>query len=192
MLRVLCIVVFISLSAIAYAKQETAVFAGGCFWCVEADFDKIDGVLSTTSGFDGGTYNNPSYKLVSAGTTNYVEAVKLVYDSEKISYRELVKYFFQHIDPTQKNGQFCDEGPQYRSVIFYQNPHQKEIAMEVLGAVKKNLPVVYTELLSSTQFYAAENYHQNYYKKNPLRYKYYRYRCGRDAKVKEVWQNEKL
>ncbi len=192
MFRVLSVVIFISLSAIAYAKQETAVFAGGCFWCVEADFDKVDGVLSTTSGFDGGTYKNPSYKVVSSGTTNYVEAVKLVYDPEKVSYRELVNYFFQHIDPTQKNGQFCDEGPQYRSAIFYLNPHQKEVAMEVLEAVKKQLPVVYTELLPSTQFYAAENYHQNYYKKNPLRYKYYRYRCGRDAQVKEVWQNEKL
>ncbi|QBR83084.1 peptide-methionine (S)-S-oxide reductase MsrA [Legionella israelensis] len=191
MLRVVGLFFLLVLSTAGYSKQDEAIFAGGCFWCVEADFDKLPGVLSTTSGYDGGTYKNPTYHLVSSGTTNYVESVKIIYDSDKISYRDLVLYFFRHIDPTSKDGQFCDRGRQYRSVIFYLNPEQKKVAEDVLEGVEKLFDKVYTEVLPSTHFYAAEKYHQNYYKKNPLRYKYYRWRCGRDQRVQEVWSHEK-
>ncbi|WP_042238980.1 peptide-methionine (S)-S-oxide reductase MsrA [Legionella oakridgensis] len=172
------------------AKPEIAIFAGGCFWCVEADFDKLKGVISTTSGFDGGQIKNPTYEQVSAGGTNYVESVLVAFDPEQVSYATLVEYYFHHIDPTVKDKQFCDEGRQYRSVIFFLNPEQKQVASSILEKIKKKFPIVYTEIIPSTHFYPAETYHQDYYRKNPLRYKYYRYRCGRDARIHEVWEHE--
>lgn len=184
----LFILAFISLPI--HAKMEEAIFAGGCFWCVEADFDKVPGVLQTISGYDGGTEPNPTYDLVSSGTTPYVESVRVIYDSTKVTYQQLLNYYWHHIDPTAENAQFCDHGRQYRSVIFYLNEEQKNLALASKVALSKQFPQVYTEINPSTHFYAAETYHQDYYQKNPLRYKYYRYRCGRDKRIEEVWHDK--
>lgn len=174
----------------AHARVEEAIFAGGCFWCVEADFDKLNGVLGTVSGFDGGTSSNPTYEQVSAGGTGYAESVRVMYNPDVISYKQLVDYFWHHIDPTTQDAQFCDHGRQYRSAIFYLNDDQKKIALASKKALEKRFKTVYTEIVPSTQFYAADDYHQNYYQKHAWRYKYYRYRCGRDARIEEVWHNE--
>ncbi|KTD20951.1 peptide methionine sulfoxide reductase [Legionella lansingensis] len=174
----------------AYSATAQAIFAGGCFWCVEADFDKVAGVLATESGFDGGTEKNPTYQSVSSGKTNYAEAVRVTFDPNKVSYQQLVNYFWKHIDPTVKDSQFCDHGRQYRSAIFYLDEGQKRIALASKREIEKKFPHVYTEIVPSTHFYPAEEYHQNYYINHPLRYKYYRYRCGRDQRVQEVWQHE--
>ena len=179
------------LSSYAFSAIERAIFAGGCFWCVEADFDKLNGVISTRSGFDGGHIKNPSYALVSAKKTRYLEAVEVQYDSNKLSYASLVKYFMHHIDPTDAGGQFCDRGASYRSAIFYLNQTQKKTAVKVLKELQQQLTPIKTAVRASTTFYMAEQYHQNYYKKNPTRYKYYRWRCGRDKRVKEVWNHDK-
>lgn len=175
------------LSANAAVPAE-AIFAGGCFWCLEADLDKVSGVLSTTSGFDGGTSKNPTYARVASGQTDYAESVRVTFDSTQISYQALLNYFWHHIDPTVKDQQFCDKGRQYRSAIFYLNAAQKQLAEDSKKAVEKQLGrEVYTEIVPSTQFYAAEDYHQKYYQKHAVRYQYYRYRCGRDARLKQVW-----
>lgn len=167
-------------------KTETAIFAGGCFWCVESDFDKVPGVLSTVSGYTGGHVKNPEYKQVSNGGTGHVEAVQITYDPKVVSYKQLLDYFWHHIDPTVKNRQFCDVGEQYRSEIFYHSEDQKKLAEKS----KKDLPfpIVHTAITKASEFYPAEDYHQDYYKKNPLRYKYYRYSCGRDNRVEEIWK----
>lgn len=175
---------------LAIAQNNVAIFAGGCFWCMEADFDKLPGVIQTIAGYDGGQSSNPTYQQVSSGTTNYAESVKVIYDPTKLSYPQLLNYYWHHIDPTVKDAQFCDHGRQYRSAIFYLNDEQKQQALASLNSVKKQLPVVYTEIVPSTQFYPAENYHQDYYKKNPLRYKFYRSSCGRDARVHEIWNGK--
>jgi peptide methionine sulfoxide reductase msrA/msrB len=170
------------------AMPSEAIFAGGCFWCLEADFDKLPGVLSTTSGFDGGTTENPTYARVATGKTNYAEAVRVTFDSTQVHYQDLVNYFWRHVDPTVKDAQFCDKGHQYRSAIFYLNAKQKQIAEQSKHEIEKQLGrKVYTEVAPSTEFYAAEAYHQNYYVTHPIRYKYYRYRCGRDARLKSIW-----
>lgn len=186
-----CIVLLLSLfvGSSSMAKTETAIFAGGCFWCLEADFDKVPGVLETISGYDGGQSKHPTYAQVSAGGTGHAESVKVVFDSDQISYKQLVNYFFHHIDPTVKNRQFCDIGSQYRSAIFYLNHQQRQVAQEAARALKTQLGVVWTEIAPSTQFYPAEAGHQNYYQKNPIRYQYYRYRCGRDKRVEEVYHH---
>ncbi len=189
-LWIVIILLFITLNP-AFSKTAEAIFAGGCFWCVEADFDKVHGVLDTQSGYDGGTTENPTYQSVSAGDTNYAESVRVTFDPELISYQALVRYFIRHIDPTVQDSQFCDHGHQYRSAIFYLNDEQKNAARASIEEISKKFPHVYTEIVPSTHFYAAEEYHQNYYINNPLRYKYYRYRCGRDKRVQEVWGNEK-
>ncbi|HAT1796957.1 TPA: peptide-methionine (S)-S-oxide reductase MsrA [Legionella pneumophila] len=191
MLRIFLYFLLLVNTTFCLAKTEKAIFAGGCFWCMEADFDHLPGVLSTTSGFDGDTLKDPTYEQVSAGNTHYAESVMVEFDSNQLSYKKLVEYFFMHIDPTVKNAQFCDHGSQYRSAIFYLNNQQKKIAMEYKKELEQKFPIVYTEIVPSTSFYPAEEYHQNYYKKNPIRYKYYRYRCGRDARVQEVWDNKK-
>lgn len=177
---------------VAFAKTETAIFAGGCFWCLESDMDKVPGVMETISGYTGGSVKNPTYKQVSAGGTGHFESVKVVFDSDKVSYQQLVNAFWHDIDPTDASGQFCDKGDQYRSVIFYLNKEQKKIAEASKQALIKSgkLSNVATLILPAGPFYPAEEYHQNYYKKNPIRYNYYRYTCGRDQRVKEVW-NEK-
>jgi peptide-methionine (S)-S-oxide reductase len=171
-------------------KTSEAIFAGGCFWCVEADFKKVPGVINAQSGYDGGSIMRPTYQLVSAGETNYVESVRVTFNPDIISYKALVDYFWRHIDPTVKDRQFCDVGHQYRSAIFYLNKEQKTIALASKKKLEKKFPTIYTEITASTHFYVAEAYHQNYSTNHPWRYKYYRYRCGRDQRTQEIWQNE--
>jgi peptide-methionine (S)-S-oxide reductase len=175
-------------SAQAPNKRAEAVFAGGCFWCTESDFDKIPGVLSTTSGYTGGKLLNPTYKQVSAGGTGHIEAVRVVYDPTKVSYATLVTRFFRTIDPLDAGGQFCDRGYQYRSALFVADAGQRKIAAAAKAQAGARLkkPVA-TLLLPAAKFYPAEDYHQEYYKKNPVRYRFYRLTCGRDARLKKVW-----
>ncbi|MCP4401574.1 MAG: peptide-methionine (S)-S-oxide reductase MsrA [bacterium] len=164
-----------------------ATFAGGCFWCMEPPFDKLEGVYSTTSGYTGGHKDNPTYKEVSAGETGHTETVEVLYDPEKISYEKLLEVFWVNIDPTVKDRQFCDPGSQYRTAIFYHDEEQKDLAEASKKPVVEKFGTVHTEIVSATTFYAAEGYHQDYYKKNPLRYKYYRTSCGRDKRLKALW-----
>src|SRR5512134_1869166 len=175
------------------AQTGTAIFAGGCFWCVEADFDKLPGVLSTESGYIGGKLDNPTYEQVSAGGTGHAEAVRVTYDPTKVTYEELLDYFWRHVDPTTKDRQFCDVGSQYRTAIFYRDDAQRRAAEASKGALEKSgrFARIYTEIAAAGTFYPAEEYHQDYYKKNPIRYKFYRTSCGRDARVKEVWGKTK-
>jgi len=167
----------------------TAIFAGGCFWCVEQDFEKLHGVLEVESGYTAGWTENPSYESVSHGNTGHAEAVKVHYDPEKISYGQLVEYFWRHIDPTVKDRQFCDTGTPYRSGIYWQNEGEREVAEASRDALLASgrFRNIYTELAPATTFWRAEEYHQDYYKKNPLRYSYYRTVCGRDARVAAIW-----
>ena len=167
-----------------------ATFAGGCFWCVESDFDKLDGVISTTSGYIGGTVAKPTYEQVSAKHTGHAEAVEIVFDPRKVSYERLLEYFWRTIDPTTKDRQFCDSGSPYRTGIFAHNAEQLKAATASRAALEKTKPFkepIVTEIVPATAFYPAEDYHQDYYKKNPLRYKYYRNGCGRDARLKQLW-----
>jgi len=170
-------------------STATAVFAGGCFWCLEADFDKLPGVIATESGYTGGKTPNPTYEQVSAGGTGHTEAVRLSYDPAKVSYQQLVDYFWRHIDPTVKDRQFCDVGTQYRSGIYWQNEAERKIAEASRDALLKSgkLKQVLTEMAAASAFYPAEEYHQDYYTKNPIRYAYYRKSCGRDTRVQEIW-----
>ena len=167
-----------------------ATFAGGCFWCTEADFEKLPGVVKVISGYTGGDQENPSYKEVSSGGTGHVEAIQVYYDPSKITYERLLDFFWSHIDPTDKGGQFVDRGSQYRSAIFYHDEEQKRLAETSRGALSKSgrfkKPVV-TEILKFNKFYKAEGYHQDYYKKHPLKYSYYRHGSGRDSFLNKVW-----
>lgn len=174
----------------ANAGYAKATFAGGCFWCMEPPFDKLDGVISTTSGYTGGQKKNPSYEEVSSGRTGHAEAVQVVYDPKKISYEKLLGVFWHNIDPTVKDQQFCDVGSQYRTAIFYHDEEQKRLAEASRSALEKAKPFkgpIVTEITRATEFYAAEDYHQDYYLKNPLRYKFYRSGCGRDDRLKQLW-----
>ena len=174
-------------------NYETAIFAGGCFWCTESDFDKIPGVVETVSGYTGGQKINPTYEEVSAGGTGYAEVVQVVFDPAKVSYKELVEKFWRTIDPTTPNRQFCDSGSQYRSAIFYNTPQQKLVAEQSKTALAKNKPFkgkLVTEITPATTFYPAEEYHQNFYKRNPIRYNYYRLGCGRDKRLEQLWGKE--
>ena len=167
-----------------------ATFAGGCFWCMEPPFDKLPGVISTTSGYTGGSKLNPTYEEISAGATGHAEAVQVVYDPSKISYPELLKVFWRNIDPTIKDRQFCDAGTPYRSAIFYHTDEQKIQAEESKSALEKSKPFpepIVTEIVAASDFYPAEDYHQDYYRKNPIRYKFYRYNCGRDQRLQQLW-----
>lgn len=167
----------------------TAIFAGGCFWCIEADFEKLAGVVEAESGYSNGRLANPTYEQVSQGGTGHAEVVRVIYDPSKITYEKLLDYFWRHIDPTVKDRQFCDVGSQYRSAIFYQNDTEKKAAEASKAALERKgrFARIYTEIAPAGPFYLAEGYHQDYYKKNPIRYKYYRNGCGRDARVNEVW-----
>lgn len=171
------------------AGQATALLAGGCFWCMESDFEKLPGVLSVESGYTGGQLANPSYKQVSGGGTGHTEAVRIVYDPDKVSYPQLLDHFWRNIDPTVKDRQFCDAGNQYRSGIYWQTEAERQAAETSRDALLKSGKVkeVFTEIQRAGTFYLAEEYHQDYYKKNPLRYTYYRHGCGRDARLKELW-----
>jgi peptide-methionine (S)-S-oxide reductase len=167
-----------------------ATFAGGCFWCMEPPFDKLDGVISTTSGYTGGSRENPTYKEVSRGGTGHAEAVQIVYDPKRVSYEQLLDVFWHNIDPTTAGGQFCDWGDQYRSEIFYHDETQKRMAERSKTALEETQPFkepVVTEIAAASDFWPAEDYHQDYYQKNPVRYKFYRYGCGRDKRLEELW-----
>ncbi|KCZ65790.1 hypothetical protein L53_00340 [Hyphomonas sp. L-53-1-40] len=171
-------------------RLSSAIFAGGCFWCVESDFDKVDGVIDTVSGYTGGEIANPTYKQVSKENTGHYEAVKVTYDPDLVSYDTLVEYFFRHVDPTDPYGQFCDKGDSYRTAIFVNTDDERAVAeaeiaeIETSGVLKD--PVV-TRVVQAETFWPAEEYHQNYYKKNPLKYRYYRASCGRDGRVEDLW-----
>jgi peptide-methionine (S)-S-oxide reductase len=177
-------------AASASAATEKATFAGGCFWCMEAPFDKLPGVISVTPGYSGGQVKNPTYEQVSAGGTGHAESVQIVFDPTKTGYSRLLEIYWRNIDPTAKDRQFCDVGSQYRSAIFYHNDYQRRAALQSKAALEKNKPFkgpVVTEITPAGEFYPAEEYHQHYYKKNPLRYKFYRNGCGRDRRLLELW-----
>lgn len=170
------------------AGLATAVFAGGCFWCMEPPFDKLDGVTATISGYTGGSVANPTYQQVSAGGTGHAEAVQVRYDPTKVSYAKLLEVFWRNIDPVDAGGQFCDRGSQYRSAIFVGNDEERRRAEQSKDEVAARLKQkIATEIVPAATFYPAEDYHQNYYQKNPVRYHYYRYSCGRDKRLEAVW-----
>ncbi len=167
-----------------------ATFAGGCFWCMEPPYDTLDGVISTTSGYTGGTKAHPTYEEVSAGITSHAEAVEVLYDPRKVAYADLLEVFWRNIDPTTDDRQFCDKGRQYRTAIYYHNEEQGSLAEQSKQAVEqsKNFPEpILTEITAATAFYPAEEYHQDFYVKNPFRYKFYRYSCGRDQRLEDLW-----
>jgi len=171
-------------------KLEKETFAGGCFWCMEAPFDKLPGVVSVMPGYIGGHVKNPTYEQVSAGGTGHAEAVQIVYDPARIGYDKLLEIFWRNIDPTVRNRQFCDIGSQYRTGIFYHGEEQRLLAVKSKEALEKTKPFrgpIVTEITAAGEFYPAEEYHRQYYKKNPLRYNYYRSACGRDNRLKELW-----
>ena len=172
------------------AALDTATFAGGCFWCVEEAFDAVEGVVSTTSGYMGGHKQNPTYKEVSAGTTGHAEVVQVVYDPSRVGYGELLSVFWRNIDPITANRQFCDSGSQYRAAIFYDDAEQRRLAeasrQELESSRRFKKPIV-TEITAASRFYPAEEYHQNYHKRNPLRYKYYKHSCGRAQRLEQLW-----
>lgn len=191
----LLIIIAILFTGNAFAATEKAIFGGGCFWCMEPPYDKLEGVISTTSGYTGGHLDNPGYRDVSGGRSGHVEVVEVVYDPEKISYEKLLKVFWVNIDPLNSRGQFCDTGSQYLSAIFYLNNEQRDAAEKSLKALVKSDILkgkVATTVRPASRFYPAEEYHQNYYQKNPVRYKYYRYGCGRDKRLKKLWQDVTL
>ena len=172
------------------AGTATAIFAGGCFWCMEPPFDKLDGVISTTSGYTGGNVANPTYEAVSSGRTGHTEAVRIEYDPKKVSYERLLDVYWRNVDPTDAGGQFCDRGSQYRAAIFVRDDAQRAAAERSRAALEANKPFpqrIVTEIVPASAFYAAEDYHQDYYLKNPLRYKFYRNGCGRDRRLDAVW-----
>jgi peptide-methionine (S)-S-oxide reductase len=173
-------------------SQAVATFAAGCFWCVEADFDKVDGVLETTSGYAGGKLANPTYQQVSAGRTGHTEVVRIAYDPARVTYQQLLDVFWRNVDPLVKNRQFCDTGDMYRSAIFYHDEEQRRLAEASKKAVQAKFSPrqVYTEIVQAGAFYPAEDYHQDYYKKNPVRYGFYRLNCGRDARLEQLWGKE--
>ncbi len=177
----------------AGAQQAVATFAGGCFWCMEPPFDKLNGVISTTSGYTGGRTANPTYKQVSAGGTGHAEVVRVVYDPSRVSYETLLRVFWRNVDPLTANAQFCDRGDMYRTAIYVHGAEQRRLAEASKRAIETSRrfrqPVV-TEITDASAFYPAEEYHQDYYTKNPIRYKYYRTSCGRDNRLKQLWGDE--
>ena len=173
-------------------RQAAAVFAGGCFWCTESDFDHVPGVISTTSGYTGGKVANPTYELISGGGTGHAEAVLLIYEPSKVSYRQLLTHYWRTVDPTVKDRQFCDGGNQYRTAIFVRNDEERKLAeaskKEAEAELKKP---IYTQIAAAGTFYPAEEYHQNFYLKNPTKYKFYRWNCGRDQRLEQLWGKPK-
>jgi len=174
-------------------KSEKATFAGGCFWCMEPAFDHLEGVTSVTMGYTGGQTKNPTYEQVSSGVTGHTESIEVLYDPAKIGYGKLLDVFWHNIDPTVENRQFCDVGRQYRTAIFYHDEEQRKLAEEsrrVLEESARFAGRIRTEITPASEFYKAEEYHQKYYEKNPIRYKFYRYNCGRDKRLKDLWGEE--
>jgi peptide methionine sulfoxide reductase msrA/msrB len=189
------VIILSALSVSSAAKLDTATFAGGCFWCMVPPFEKLDGVKEVLSGYTGGHKDNPTYEEVSAGKTGHVEAIQVTYDPSRVSYERLLEVFWRQIDPTDPGGQFVDRGSQYRSVIFYHTPEQKALAEKSKADLQQSgrfSKALMTEILPAAKFYEAEEYHQDYYKKNPLRYKFYRFNSGRDQYLKKVWGEEKV
>lgn len=189
MFRLFLAVMLCGIHLPVFAASDVAIFAGGCFWCMEGPFDKVDGVISTTSGYTGGHIENPTYKMTSSGKTGHYEAIQVEYDPDKVNYEKLLEVYWMNVDPFDDRGQFCDKGPQYRAAIFTMNEQEKELAIKskkVLQEKLKGKATIVTEILPAKKFYAAEDYHQDYYIKNPVRYKYYRHGCGRDKRLKEV------
>jgi len=193
------IVIVVLLNVLSHSVVESgetarAYFAGGCFWCMEEAFEKVDGVIAVVSGYMGGTLQSPSYEEVSAGRTGHAESVEVLYDPSKVTYNQLLEAFWRNVDPITANAQFCDHGTQYRAVIFYQNDQEKRFAEESKQAIDQstrfNQPIV-TQIVMASQFYAAEEYHQDFYKKNPIRYKFYKYNCGRAQRLDELWGKPK-
>lgn len=184
-----CALMLCTSPASAETKIATAIFAGGCFWCIEADFEKLPGVIAAESGYIGGTLHNPTYEQVSRGDTGHTEAVRVSYDPQQVSYEKLLDYFWRHIDPTVRDRQFCDVGSQYRSGIYFQNEAEEKLAQASKTALEKSgrFAHIHTEIKAAGVFYPAEEYHQDYYKKNPIRYRYYRNGCGRDERIKALW-----
>jgi peptide-methionine (S)-S-oxide reductase len=178
----------------AAGELAKATFAGGCFWCMEPPFDELPGVVSTTSGYAGGKTRNPTYEQVSDGVTGHAEAVEIVYDPSKVSYEKLLDVFWHNVDPTTPARQFCDVGTQYRTAIFVHDAEQRRLAeqskRELDASGKLGKPIV-TEIVGATEFYPAEEYHQDYYRKNPVRYKFYRYNCGRDQRLEQLWGDKR-
>ena len=193
--RLACLtVLLLSAAALTASAQEektaTAVFAGGCFWCMEPPYDALDGVISTTSGYTGGSKQDADYRTVSAGGTGHYEALEVKYDPSKVSYAKLLEVFWHNIDPLDGRGQFCDKGSQYLSAIFPKNEEERQLAEASKAAVAQKVggaAAIKTEILPAKPFYAAEEYHQDYYQKNPVRYKFYRWNCGRDQRLEELW-----
>jgi peptide-methionine (S)-S-oxide reductase len=174
------------------AGQAVATFAGGCFWCTESDFDKVPGVISTTSGYTGGHVVNPTYEQVSSGGTGHAESVEVVYDPKKVSYDKLLTYYWHHVDPLVQNRQFCDVGEQYRTAIFVHSDEERRLAEESKKKVEAELKKpVYTQIVQAGPFYKAEDYHQDFYLKNPAKYKFYRWNCGRDQRLEQIWGKPK-
>jgi peptide-methionine (S)-S-oxide reductase len=179
-------------SGVAPQRLDTATFAGGCFWCMEPPFDELPGVVSTTSGYIGGRVANPTYEQVSAGATGHAEAVQVVFEPARIGYERLLAVFWKNVDPLTPNAQFCDEGNQYRSAVFYHDEGQRRAADSSKRALQPRFrePIV-TEVVAAGPFYRAEEYHQDYYKKNPIRFRFYKTSCGREARLDEVWGKER-
>jgi len=175
-------------------EPAKAYFAGGCFWCMEEAFEKVDGVIAAVSGYMGGTVQNPSYEEVSSGRTGHAESIEVLYDPSKVTYNQLLEAFWRNVDPITPSAQFCDHGTQYRAAIFYQNDQEKRFAEESKQAIEQSKrftqPIV-TQIVMASQFYTAEEYHQDFYKKNPIRYKFYKYNCGRAQRLDELWGKSK-
>jgi len=186
---------FISITTLDAASKKptqnaSIILAGGCFWCIESDYEKLKGIISVVSGYTGGHIKNPTYQQVSSGTSGHLEVVKVTYNPNTISHEKILDYFWHHIDPTRDDGQFCDNGPQYRPAIFYKNEQEKNIILKSAQEIEKTKifeAPLKVEFIPQSTFYPAEEYHQDYYKKNPIRYNYYRYACRRDARVEELW-----
>ncbi|MCZ6895123.1 MAG: peptide-methionine (S)-S-oxide reductase MsrA [Gammaproteobacteria bacterium] len=174
-------------------ELAVATFAGGCFWCMEPPFDVVDGVISTTSGYTGGHVDDPTYHQVSSGSTGHAEAVRIIYDPKRVNYEDLLKIFWHNIDPTKADRQFCDRGSQYRPAIFYHGEAQRDAALASLAQIEKTKPFkdpIRTEIVAATEFFVAEDYHQDFYVTNPIRYKHYRFGCGRDRRLNQIWGGE--
>ena len=192
LLGLIAALVFAGAVSAQQPERAVAKFAGGCFWCVESDFDHVPGVLSTTSGYTGGKVANPTYEQVSAGRTGHAESVEVAYDPRKVSYAQLLDYFWHHIDPTVKDQQFCDHGNQYRTAIFAHNDEERTLAEDSKKKVEAELKKpIYTEIDQAGPFYKAEDYHQDFYLKNPTKYKFYRWNCGRDQRIEQIWGTHK-
>ncbi len=186
---VICCMSAFSSEGHGQSSPARATFAGGCFWCMEPSFDKVKGVIMTTVGYTGGHKDNPTYEEVCSGSTGHAEAVEIIYDPAEVTYEQLLEVFWQNIDPTVKDRQFCDVGSQYRTAIFYHDDEQKRLAEESLERLRQSgrFERIFTEILPASTFWPAEDYHQDYYLKNPLRYRLYRLGCGRDERIKDLW-----